>query len=234
MRTNKVITKLQSGETSYGCKLNSPSSEQIELLGMAEYDFVLFDGEHGTFTPNTLEDQTRIAEMSGLTPFAMVPNVESSTIHSFLERGILGIHGPNITTKEDAEKLSSACRYAPEGMRSLSFSRATHFGYGPARKDYMEHANSQIIVIALLEHIDVLNNLDKILEVEGIDFYAIGPKDLAQSIGLPGQMDHPKVKEFESVIVKAVHNKGKKMGGEVYRVVNATDLFYNAAKSFIK
>ena len=128
MRTNKIVTNLQVGKTSYGCQLNSPSSEQIELLGMAGFDFVLFDGEHGTFTPDTLEDQTRVAEMSGLTTFAMVPNVESSTIHSFLERGIQGIHGPNITTKEDAEKLSRACRYAPEGMRSLSFSRATYFG----------------------------------------------------------------------------------------------------------
>ena len=108
MKKNKVVTNLQTGKKSYGCQLNSPSSEQIELLGMAGFDFVLFDGEHGTFTPDTLEDQTRVAEMSGLTPFAMVPNVESSTIHSFLERGIQGIHGPNIPTKEDSEKLTRA------------------------------------------------------------------------------------------------------------------------------
>ncbi len=234
MKANKVVTNLKAGKTSYGCQLNSPSSEQIELLGMAGFDFVLFDGEHGTFTPDTLEDQTRVAEMSGLTTFAMVPNVESSTIHSFLERGIQGIHGPNITTKEDAEKLSIACRYAPEGMRSLSFSRATNFGHGPERKDYMAHANSQMIVIALLEHIDVLKNLDQILEVEGIDFFAIGPKDLAQSLGLPGQMNHPKVKEFEDIVVKSVHNKGKKMSGDAYRAVKASQLFYNAAKSFIQ
>ena len=157
MKINNLIKNINQNILSYGCQLNSPASEQIELLGMAGFDFILFDGEHGTFTPDTLEDQTRIAEMAGLTPFAMVPNIERSTIHSFLERGILGIHGPNINTKEDAEKLSKACKYSPSGTRSLSLSRATNFGFGTSRKKFMEHTNSQTIVIALLEHLSLIH-----------------------------------------------------------------------------
>ena len=231
-RTNNIIAKMNEGRLAYGCQFNSPSSEQVELLGIAGFDFVIPDGEHGSFTLSDLEEQSRVAQMCGLTAVGMVPDVEAPTIHSFLERGILGIHGPNITTPEDARKLADACRYAPEGRRSLSFSRASHFGFGPPRPEYMAHANTQVIVIALLEHVDALENLDGILAVDGIDLYSVGPKDLAQSMGLPGQMDHPRVKEFEAQVTGAVHAAGKKMSQEVISAKRASQLFLDAATAF--
>ena len=233
VRTNNIIENMTRGAISYGSQFNSPSSEQIELLGIAGYDFVIFDGEHGSFTLSDLEDQCRVAQMANLTPVGMVPNVELSTIHSFLERGVMGIHGPNITTPEDAQKLAEGCRYAPEGRRSLSFSRATHFGFGPPRPEYMAHANSQTIVIALIEHIDALQHLDDILAVDGIDLYSVGPKDLAQSMGLPGQMEHPDVLSFISTIQQSVSSAGKAMSGEAITLQLASQFFLDAATSFI-
>ena len=232
LRRNKIIDKMNKGELAFGCQFNSPSSEQVELLGIAGFDFVIFDGEHGSFTLSDLEEQSRVAQMSGLTPVGMIPNVKLSTIHSFLERGIIGIHAPNITTREDAQKLADGCRYAPEGKRSLSFSRAAHFGFGPPRSEYMAHANSQITVMALIEHVDALDNLDAILSVDGIDMYGVGPKDLAQSMGLPGQMDHPRVKAFERRVVDAVHARGKKMSYEAIAAQRASQLFLDAAVAF--
>lgn len=234
LRTNAIVEKMRKGEIAFGCQFNSPSSEQVELLGIAGFDFVIFDGEHGSFTLGDLEEQSRVAQMCGLTPVGMVPNVELSTIHSFLERGIMGIHAPNITTEEDARKLAEGCRYAPEGRRSLSFSRATHFGFGPPRSEYMAHANSQMYVMALIEHVDALDNLEDILSVGGIDLYGVGPKDLAQSMGLPGQMNHPRVKEFERHVVDAVHAAGKKMSYEVVAAHRASHLFLEAATAFRK
>ena len=231
-RTNNVIEKMRKGEIAFGCQFNSPAAEQVELLGIAGYDFVIFDGEHGTFTLSDLEEQSRVAQMCGLTPVGMVPDVELPTIHSFLERGIMGIHAPNITTEEDVRKLAEGCRYAPEGRRSQSFSRATHFGFGPPRPEYMAHANTQVVVMALIEHVDALDNLDGILSVEGIDFYGIGPKDLAQSMGLPGQMEHPRVKEFTKQVTDAVHAAGKKMSHEVVAAHRASHFFLEAAVAF--
>lgn len=233
MKSNNIIAKMGNGETSYGCQFNSPSSEQVELLGIAGFDFVIFDGEHGTFTRSDLEEQSRVAEMCGLTPIGMVPDVEAPTIHSFLERGIMGIHAPNITTTEDAQKLANACRYAPEGNRSLSFSRATQFGFGPHRTEYMAQSNSQILVIALIEHVDAMSDLDGILSIDGISLYGVGPKDLAQSMGLPGQMDHPRVKEFETEVTEAVHEAGKKMVQEVISAQRVSQLFFDAASAFL-
>ena len=232
LRTNNIIAKMRNGEIAFGCQFNSPAAEQVELLGIAGYDYVIFDGEHGSFTLSDLEEQSRVAQMCGLTPVGMAPDVELPTIHSFLERGIMGIHAPNITTEEDAQKLAEGCRYAPEGRRSLSFSRAAHFGFGPPRPEYMAHANSQIVVMALIEHVDALDHLDGILSVEGIDFYGIGPKDLAQSMGLPGQMEHPRVKEFTKQVTDAVHAVGKKMSYEVVAAHRASHFFMEAAVAF--
>ena len=232
LRTNNIIAKMRKGEIAFGCQFNSPAAEQVELLGIAGYDYVIFDGEHGSFTLSDLEEQSRVAQMCGLTPVGMAPDVELPTIHSFLERGIMGIHAPNITTEEDAQKLAEGCRYAPEGRRSLSFSRAAHFGFGPPRPEYMAHANSQIVVMALIEHVDALDHLDGILSVDGIDFYGIGPKDLAQSMGLPGQMEHPRVKEFTKQVTDAVHAVGKKMSHEVVAAHRASHFFMEAAVAF--
>lgn len=232
LRTNNIIEKIDEGKTAFGCQFNSPSSEQVEILGIAGFDFVIFDGEHGNFTLTEMEEQSRVAQMSGLTPVGMLPDVELPTIHSFLERGIMGVHAPNITTKEDAQKLAEGCRYAPQGRRSLSFSRATHFGFGPPRPEYMAHSNTQITVMALIEHVDALDNLDGILSVEGIDMYGVGPKDLAQSMGIPGQMEHPRVKEFQKNVEDAVHALGKKMSHEVIAVHRASQLFLEAAVAF--
>ncbi len=232
LRTNNIIEKMRKGEIAFGCQFNSPAAEQVELLGIAGYDYVIFDGEHGSFTLSDLEEQSRVAQMCGLTPVGMAPDVELPTIHSFLERGIMGINAPNITTKEDAQKLAEGCRYAPEGRRSLSFSRASHFGFGPPRPEYMAHANTQVVVMALIEHVDALDNIDGILSVEGIDFYGIGPKDLAQSMGLPGQMEHPRVKEFTKQVTDAVHAAGKKMSHEVVAAHRASHFFLEAAVAF--
>jgi 4-hydroxy-2-oxoheptanedioate aldolase len=232
LRTNNIVEKMGKGEIALGCQFNSPSSEQVELLGIAGFDFVIFDGEHGNFTLHDLEEQSRVAQMCGLTAVGMLPDVELPTIHSFLERGIMGVHGPNITKKEDAQKLADGCRYAPEGRRSLSFSRATHFGFGPPRPEYMAYTNTQITVMALIEHVDALDNLDDIISVEGIDMYGVGPKDLAQSMGIPGQMEHPRVKEFQKHVEDAVHAAGKKMSHELIAVHRASQLFLEAVVAF--
>ena len=97
----------------------------------------------------------------------------------------------------------------------------------------MAHANSQTIVIALIEHIDALQHLDDILAVDGIDLYSVGPKDLAQSMGLPGQMEHPDVLSFISTVQQSVSSAGKAMSGEAITLQLASQFFLDAATSFI-
>ncbi len=205
----------------------------IELAGLAGFDYISFDSEHGPFTPDTLDDLCRFADMAGLTPMARVPNIESSTILRFLDRGIMGILGPHITTGERAQQLADACRYAPRGKRSFGSGRGAYFGDLASGPEYMEHTNANILVMAQLEDVEVLENLDGILSVEGIDLYASGAQDIAQSMGLPGQPNHPRVKEFEAQVRDAVHAAGKKMTEDVMAAAGAANLFLDGAKAFL-
>ena len=210
MRPNNIITKMNAGEVAYGCGITFPSPTLIELMAVAGFDFVSFDGEHGPFTPESLDDLCRIADSMGLTPVARVPDIESSTILRFLDRGIMGITGPHITTAARAKQLASACRYVPQGKRSFGSARGAYFGRFPSGPEYVAHANANILVMAQLEDVEVLDNLDEVLSVEGIDLYSSGPQDIAQSMGLPGLPDHPRVKEFEAHVKGAVHAAGRR------------------------
>ena len=240
MRANNILSNMKAGKKSYGCQLGTPDLTAIELLGMLGYDFVQIDGEHGVFTSESLEQVCRVAEMSGVTPIARVPNIESSTIIQYLDRGIMGILGPGITTKEDAQQLVQASRYGPLGMRGLGgaprgayYSDYSLGGYASAA-EYFEHVNTEILVMALLEDIKVLDVLDGILSVDGIDVFWSGPKDASQSMGLVGQLDHPKLKEFLGQLQERVHAAGKKMAEDVLMNARATDLFIDGARSFLK
>ncbi len=234
MRTNNIVTKMNAGEMAYGCFVNFPSTAVVELLGIAGFDFVHFDNEHGPFTPETIDDLCRVADMAGLTPIARVPSIDSSTILRHLDRGILGIMGPHITTRERAQQLADACRYAPRGKRSFGSGRGANFGRLASTTEYMEHTNSQVLVIAQLEDVEVLDNIDEILAVDGIDLYASGPQDIAQSMGLPGQKDHSRVKEFEATVRDAVHAAGRKTVVDVVVEARAADMILEGAGAFLR
>ena len=233
MRVNNIVTKMNAGEMAYGANLSFPSTTLIELSGRAGFDFVTFDSEHGPFTVDLLDDLCRVADMAGLTPMARVPDIEHPTILRFLDRGIMGVTGPHIIDGDRAQKLADACRYTPRGKRSFGSGRGAYFGDFESGPEYMAHTNDNILVIAQLEDIQVLDHLDEILSVEGIDLFTSGAQDIAQSMGLPGQPNHPRVKEFEAQVRDAVHAAGRKMAEDVMASARATNLFLDGARAFL-
>src|ERR1700712_5401791 len=118
----------------------------------------------------------------------------------------MGIVGPHIATEADARQLVRACYFGPLGERSFGANRGTDYNAGIADKAaYYREANEQLLVCALLEDVAVLDNLDAILAVPGIDMYSIGRNDFAQSLGYPGQPDHPDVAKAIQDIVHRIH-----------------------------
>ncbi len=234
MRSNRVVENAAAGRMSYGFNITFPSASVMEIMALAGFEFVSFDSEHGPFTPDTLDDLCRVADGLGLTPMARVPDIEDSTILRFLDRGIMGILGPHVSTREKAERLVRACRFAPLGTRSMGSGRGAYYGDYPSTLEYMEHANANVIVMAQLEDVGVLDDLDGILAVDGIDYYSSGPQDIAQSMGLPGQPQHPKVLEFEATVRDAVHAAGKKMADDVMVSARTADMLLDASRAFLE
>ncbi len=118
-RTNKIFEKNKQGKKAIGLGPLYPSAEAIEIIGMlGGFDFIQLDGEHGLFSPESIDDMCRVADGFGLTVIARVPDISGSTINLFLDRGVTGIMGPHIETAEEAQALADASLYAPDGQRS--------------------------------------------------------------------------------------------------------------------
>jgi 2-keto-3-deoxy-L-rhamnonate aldolase RhmA len=234
VKSNRILTKIATGQKAYGCTFTFPCEELIELAGIAGYDYVFLDGEHGSFTTETIERLCRTADAAGVTPVARVPDIQFPTILRYLDRGIMGIMGPHICTGADAQQLADACRFVPEGKRSFGSGRGTDWGVPEARGESMKQLNQQILVMALLEDKEALDNLDEILSVGGIDTFSYGPNDLAQSMGQPGQPDHPEVLAAMEQATAKIRSAGKKMMGDVMVSARAAEMFVEVSREYLR
>jgi HpcH/HpaI aldolase/citrate lyase family len=131
---NRVKAAMRGGRKAYGYNLSFPSPWVIDILGKLDFDFVFIDGEHGPFGLDQLEDLCRTAERHNVTTIARVPDIGSSTILRYLDRGIMGILGPHIATEADARQLVRACYFGPLGERSFGANRGTDYNAGIADK----------------------------------------------------------------------------------------------------
>jgi 4-hydroxy-2-oxoheptanedioate aldolase len=212
MQTNWMKQKLNQGQIVLGpfCKLSEPAI--YELAGLAKFDFVIIDMEHGPLTYETAQNLIRTCELNGISPVIRVPANEEHLILRALDIGAHGVEVPEINTREDAEKLVNAARYYPQGSRGVCrFVRAAEYSRMPGAA-YFATANQNVSVIAHLEGVKGIANLDQILEVEGIDVLFIGCYDLSQSLGIPGQVNHPDlIAKMEAIVAKAAQ-KNKLIG----------------------
>ena len=225
---------MQAGRKAFGYNLSFPSPWVIDILGKLDFDFVFIDGEHGPFGLDQLEDLCRTAERYDLTTIARVPDIGSSTILRYLDRGIMGILGPHIATEADARQLVRACYFCPLGERSFGANRGTDYNAGiPDKAAYYRAANEQMLVVALLEDVAVLDNLEAIMSVPGIDLYSIGPNDFAQSLGYPGQPDHPEVVKTMRDLTHRIQQAGRTMQGDVMQGAWVSDMLLEAGRRII-
>ncbi|GIW79855.1 MAG: 2-keto-3-deoxy-L-rhamnonate aldolase [Gemmatales bacterium] len=233
MKPNRVKAAMKEGRVALGYSLIFPSPHVIEILAPFDFDFVWIDGEHGPFGLRELEEICRAAEAANVTPIARVPNIQSSTILQFLDRGIQGIMGPHIASKADAEQLVRACYFGPMGERSFGGNRGCDYGFQLDKPAYCKNANDNILVSALLEDKDVMQNLDEILSVPGIDYFLVGPNDFAQGMGYPGGAHLPEVKKAIDQVYARIHEAGRKTESDVLRLLNIRDCLVAAAQSFV-
>jgi 4-hydroxy-2-oxoheptanedioate aldolase len=215
MLENQTRQKLLAGEPAFGAMFNIPEPALVELCAYAGFDFVFIDMEHGAINIETLADMTRAANALDLNTVARVPRNAPDVICGTLDAGAQGIVVPGVTTGEDAQRAVQHTRYSPLGNRGVGSGRARGYGYLLPVKEYAAEMNEQVLLVALLENIGVLDNLDSILKVAGIDVFLVGPSDLSQSMGLIGEFDHARFREAQSAIIDSVIRSGRIMGSRI-------------------
>jgi 4-hydroxy-2-oxoheptanedioate aldolase len=192
----------------------------VEIAGHAGFDFVILDLEHGPATVQTLQDMIRAADLGGALPVVRVKTEPLSLIGEVLDIGAGGVQVPHITTAAEAERVVQLARFAPRGMRGVCrFVRAA--GYSSVdRFQYFDAANETLIILQL-EGEEAVRNLDAICRVPGLDVVFIGPYDLSQSLGVAGQIDHPRVESMMRDIVRGCLEKDIAVGTFVDSLANA-------------
>lgn len=189
----RLKERLKAGEVVLGpfAILNAPGL--IEAMGYAGFDFVIIDTEHGPLSIESAENLTRAADSVGIAPIIRVTENEAGLILRALDIGSAGVEIPQISDKSDAVKAVINSKYVPIGDRGLSpFIRATAY-FSKAGPDYTRRANEESVVVIHVEGERGIKNIDEILTVDGLDVIFLGPYDISQSVGLPGQVDHPRV-----------------------------------------
>jgi 4-hydroxy-2-oxoheptanedioate aldolase len=213
MRENTAKAKLKEGQAIIGPIVGFTSPHLVEIAGHAGFDFVFIDCEHGPIGLDECEAMVRAADLVGLSTIVRVPENNPQQILRYLDLGAHGVQVPHLTSKDDALRVVDATKYAPKGSRGMGGGRAAEYGLGAITgEDFLEYANQQTWVSGMIEDLEGIKNLDQILTVDGLDIIAIGPNDLAGSLGYPGQMNHPEVQRTIDEIIAQARAAGKAVG----------------------
>lgn len=181
-----IRQSLQEGRHSIGSWMQIPHPCVAEIMGQAGYDWVAVDLEHGSIGIHQLPDLFRALELGGTLPLVRLAHGHPKDCKQALDAGAGGVIVPMVQTAEQFKNVRDACLWPPGGTRGVGFSRANLFG--KHFNVYAEEAQSPLIV-AMIEQISAVDNLDKILRIDGLDAILIGPYDLSASMGLTAKFE---------------------------------------------
>jgi len=184
--TTTLKARLAAGEPLFGLICSMRSAQPVELAGWLGADYVLVDIEHGEqLDLPTMSNLIRAADSAGIPALARVHADDWRSIQEILDCGGAGIFVPHVSTREDAERVVRACKYAPEGQRSVSpVVRGARYGAGTRPADVYEQANANILVGVLVEDRIGVANLHEIMAVPGVDVVWMGTGDLSKDLGV--------------------------------------------------
>lgn len=184
--------------------------EMIAATGC--YQSIWFDQEHAGWTSKDIEEGTRAARASGIHTFVRLPVTDYSSAMRPLEAGADGIMASMVRSAAEVENLVRWSRFHPEGCRGVNGTGVdgNYGAYGGA--EYFAAANRKTMVAAQVECAEALNEVEKMAAVPGLDMLFIGPADLSQSLGIPGQWEHPDMRDATKRVAKAAQTHGVAWG----------------------
>jgi 4-hydroxy-2-oxoheptanedioate aldolase len=187
LRKNKLKKLFKEGKAAINGWIEIPSSYSAEAMAHQGLDSLTIDLQHGAISQSDILQIFQAISTTEVVPMARLNWNEPDQIMKALDYGAYGIICPMVSNRNQAEKFVQACMYPPKGYRSFGPTRG--FMYGG--NDYVDHANDEILKIAMIETKEALNELDKIMKTPDLDGVYIGPSDLSLSIGEKAGFDKP-------------------------------------------
>ncbi len=226
MEHNRVLEKMRAGEFAFGFQLRTRSPLIAELAGFLGFDFLYIETEHFACNDETVEYLVRAAQLSGITPWIRVTNVDPENVGHLLDIGVQGVIAPHVDTPEEARRLVDAVKFAPLGHRGHAMvSRAAEFGTFLKPAEYLEAANRNCSAIAMIESGKGVENLEAILD-QGIEIIRVGRGDLSLDTGFFGKQKDPRFEDMLRHICAVAKAKGVPCGTSATDV--ETTLYYKS------
>jgi len=213
MKNKTLKNKLNNNELTIGSWITIGHPSIPEILSNAGFDWLTIDMEHNSIDNSMMQNLISVIQSKDIAALVRVSKNEEVAIKHALDAGADGIIVPMVKNKDDARKAIEYTKYPPLGKRGVGLSRAQNYGF--SFDDYKEWQANNLVVIAQIEHIDGVNNLKEIIEVNGIDGVIIGPYDLSGSLGIPGNFEDPKVVAALSKYETVCKEKNYPMGFHV-------------------
>ena len=194
-----------------GVWLNLGSPITAEMAGLAGFDWVLLDHEHGPGGESTMLHQLQAVSATPAACLVRVAANEPPRFKRVLDAGAHGVMVPYVSTAADARAAVQAVRYPPRGMRGVAkLTRASAFG---ARFDeYFAHAHEWLVTLTQIETMTAVANAAAIAAVDGVDVLFVGPMDLTTSMGIPGRYKDPRFHDSLRTVAEAARAAGKAAG----------------------
>ena len=183
--------KLKNNELTIGSWIMMGNSMSVEVMALAGFEWLVVDIEHTAIDLETTKALITTIQANDIKALVRVSKNEEVIIKRVLDIGADGIIVPMVNSKEDAMQAVDYAKYPPVGKRGVGLYRATK--YGTKFEEYKKWVDEELVIIAQIEHIDAVNNIDDILSVNGIDGTIIGPYDLSGSMGYPGDFEREDV-----------------------------------------
>jgi 4-hydroxy-2-oxoheptanedioate aldolase len=200
--------RMSDGATLFGTWVNTPSPELVETLGDVGFDCVFLDLEHGEYGTDALPGLLRAARAAGCYGVVRTSHVSAPEIGAALDAGADGVLAPGVGSVDEAAAVVSAAHYPPIGARGAApMTRAARYGTTPFAA-YREVTESGVVVGAQIEGPAGLDAVDGILATPHLDLAFIGPFDLSQHLGVPGDTSHPSVVAAMTDIVERATARG--------------------------
>ena len=201
--------RLKAGERLIGPMVTLRSPEVAEILAEVGFDWLFIDAEHSTFEAGDVQAllQAAGADMPGV---VRLPAAAEVPIKKALDVGAAGIIAPMVNSAEQAEQVVRFSKYAPQGTRGVGIGRA--HGYGQKFQAYLDRANDDVAVIVQAEHYEAVENIEAIVQVEGVDAVLVGPYDLSASLGRPGDLAHRDVTSAIDHVTQTCLGAGVRLG----------------------
>lgn len=214
IKSNSVKASLKAGKPVIGTWITlCPHPRIVKILAAAGFDFVIIEMEHTDFSMGEVGTLAMLARECGLTPIVRPPGtLKPHDLTRPLDAGAQGLLLPSIDNAEQIEAIVRATKYHPRGNRPMNL-RGPHTDYhAGSPREIINHLNAETLTVIMVESRASIDNLDAILDVDGVDCVMVGPDDLSQDLGVPGEMQSPVLRSAYEEIFAICRRKNVPFG----------------------